>query len=617
MSPLLKLKWSSRESLCAQLLSVLQSIPLEGPHPHESTSADEHHRKVALYLREHPQEPWRHPTRERCIDLLARFAGPAQRDALRELLLDDREGLVARSHALDAACALGIELSPRELAGLLDEALAARDWGNPLSLDALLALARTEENCAIAEQALARATARQRVEVLARSRRSPLHARLRHLLHARWLAEDRETIRREGPDTDLEVDAALATWEQPGSWDVLAHLAHEEVSEALLDDLREGLPIEAFVRWARLRPEVYQQAAEALRLPLPELRAHFHVDDLRERLRHAATHQHLFTYVGDNVPVKRRENFPFAARLLAEWTEERPLLLSLLRHPDVAEHPRRALLAALLLVDRPVAIQWAGESLGAAEPPALVRHLLQEVAQAPRPEERPFYLDVLHGADDVAACFALEALLSLGGVGGDARERVEALARSTHPGLRVRAVAAQVREGRPEELPELARLTRESPEPWLRAEALRWLCEVDHEACRPCVEKALTDDAAWGDAPLAAAEALHALAKRGTPEDLALLMNASVAVLETFSSAARYSSYTFFQMRHLVDESLAFHLARDEGRAHDELPLPPARAFAFDILSHARTPGVKPLKSSFPRALFVPWSRREWGLTDT
>ncbi|MCE9673957.1 hypothetical protein LY474_39820 [Myxococcus stipitatus] len=512
---------------------------------------------------------------------------------------------------------MGIELSPREFAGLLDEALAERIWGSPPRVDALLSLARTEETCVVAEQALARATAKQRVEVLARSRRIPLHTRLRHLLHARWLAEDLEAIRRDAPDTNLEVHAAVATLEQPGSWDVLARLAHEEVSEEQLDRLRNGLPTEAFVRWARLRPELYQQAAEALRLPLAELRAHFHVDDLRERLSHAAMHQQLFTYLPGNIAVKRRETFPFAARLLAEWTEERPLLLSLLRHPDVAEHPRRALLAALLLVDRPAAIQWAAEALGAAELPALVLQLLQEAALAPRPEERPFFLEVLQGADEVAACFALEALLALGGVGSEARERVEALTRSTHPGLRVRAVAVQVREGRREELPELARLAREAPEPWLRAEALRWLCEVDREACQPCVEQALTDEAAWGDAPLAAAEALHALAKRGTPEDLSLLMNASVAVLETFSNASRYSSYTYFQMRYLVDESLEFHLARDEGREHGELPLPRAREFAFDILEHARAPGVKPPRTFFPRALFVPWSRHEWELGDT
>ncbi|AGC47416.1 hypothetical protein MYSTI_06143 [Myxococcus stipitatus DSM 14675] len=617
MSPFLKLKWSSRESLCAQLLSVLQSIPLDGPHPHESTSANEHSRKEALYRLEHPQPPWRHQTRERCIDLLARFAGPAQRDALRDLFLDDRETPGARRLALEGAHTLGIELSPRELAGLLDEALSARDGGSKLDLAVILSLARTEEDCAIAEQALSRATARARFEVLGRSRSRPLHARLRHLLLARWFAEDREVIQRDLPDPRFDIAAVVATWEHPSAWDALARLAHEEVSEEMMDDLRRGLPTEAFVRWARLRPELYQQAAEALRLPLPELRAHFAVDDLRERLRHAATHQYLFTFLHDNRPAKRGKNFPFAARLLAEWTEERPLLLSLLRHPDMAEHPRRALLAALLLVDRPAAIQWAWESLGAAELPALVLQLLQEVAMEPRPEERPFFLHVLQGSDDVAACFALEALFELGGVGDTARERVEALTRSTHPGLRVRAVAAQVREGRREELPELVRLAREAPEPWLRAEALRWLCEVDPEAGQPCVEQALTDDAAWGDAPLAAAEALRALAKRGRPDDLSLLMNASAAVMETFSSAVRYSIYTPFQIRHLVDESLEFHLARDEGRAQGELPMPSARKFAFDILSHARTPEVKPPKPLFPRALFVPWSRREWGLTDT
>ncbi|MBJ6759123.1 HEAT repeat domain-containing protein [Myxococcaceae bacterium JPH2] len=617
MFPYLKLKWSSRESLCAQLLSVLQSIPLEGPHPHESTSANEHYLKWALYLRAHHQKPGRDPTRERCIDLLARFAGPGQRDALRDLLLDDREGIVARSHSLQGALSVGIELSPREFAGLLDEALAKRDWGSPPDLDRLLCLARTEESCIIAEQALARATARQRVEVLAHSRTIPLHTRLRDLLYARWLAEDREAIRREDPDSYLERYAAVATWEQPGSWDVLARLAHEEVSQELLYNLRNGLPSEAFVRWARLRPELYQQAAEALRLPLPELRAHFHADDLRERLSHAAVHQQLFTSLRGNIAVKRDTTFPFAARLLAEWTEERPLLLRLLRHPNMADHPRRALLAALFLVDRPAAIQWAWESLGAAELPALVLELLQEVALAPRPEERPFFLEVLQGTDDVAACFALEALLGLGGVGDEARERVEALTRSTHPGLRVRAAAALIRAGRREQLPELVRLARGAPEAWLRAEALRWLCEVDREAGQPCVEQALTDESAWGDVPLAAAEALHALAKRGTPEDLSLLMNASVAVLETFNDASRYSSYTFFQMHYLVDESLEFHLARDEGREQGVLPSPRVRKFAFDILANARTPEVKPSRHSFPRALFSPWSRHEWGLTGT
>ncbi|WP_342375548.1 hypothetical protein NVS55_30205 [Myxococcus stipitatus] len=594
MSSFLKLKWSSRENLCAQLLSVLQSIPREAKHP---------------------QGLRRFRTREQCINLLARFAGPAQHGTLRDILLDDREAHVARRLALDGAISLGIELSPPELTGLIEEALANREGANALSLAEVLSLARTEEDCVIAEQALARVTAGQRFVVLGRSRRRPLHTRLRQMLHARWLAEDRAVVQGEVPELRFDVAAAVANWGHPSAWDALARLAHEEVSEEMMDDVRRGLPTEAFVRWARLNPKLYQQAAEALRLPLPEMRAHFSEEDLRERLRHAATHQRLFTSLHDNRPTKRGENFPFAARLLAEWSEERPLLLGLLRHPDVAEHPRRALLAALLLVDRAAAIQWARESLGAAELPALMLQLLQEVAMEPRPEERPFILEVLQGTDDVAACFALEALFELGGVGDAPLERVEALTRSAHPGLRVRAMATQVRAGRREGLPELVRLAREAPEPWLRAEALRWLCEVDREAGQPCLEQALADDATWGDAPLAAAEALRALAKRGTPEDLSLLMNASVAVLETFSNVVRYSNHTFFQMRYLVDESLEFHLARDEGRAHGELPMPSVRKFAFDILSHARTPEEKPPRPLFPRALFVPWSRREWGLT--
>ncbi|MFP2924878.1 HEAT repeat domain-containing protein [Pyxidicoccus sp. 3LG] len=289
----------------------------------------------------------------------------------------------------------------------------------------------------------------------------------------------------------------------------------------------------------------------------------------------------------------------------------RPLLLRMIGDSSLDEEARRPLLAALFNRDGAEATRWAQESLGVPEHAALVYQVLQQLTVEPEPDDRPLYLEALRSSDAVAQCFAIEGMLGLGESGAGWCDRLTSLLRSPHPGVRVRAAAGLAREGRREELPELRRLALEDPEPWLRAEALRWLGEVDMEGSASVVARGLADDGAWNDAPLGAAEAIWALSRRGTPEDLSRLLNAYPVLNEKFNDEKKYSVRVQWSLEFLLEECLKFHLARQEGHSHEELARPRCRESAYDLLERARSPEprAEPFREGIPSALFEPWYR--------
>ncbi|MFY0578784.1 HEAT repeat domain-containing protein [Cystobacter fuscus] len=92
--------------------------------------------------------------------------------------------------------------------------------------------------------------------------------------------------------------------------------------------------------------------------------------------------------------------------------------------------------------------------------------------------------------------------------------------------MRVRAAAGLLRWGRVEGGELLRRTARQSDEPWLRAEALRWLGALDAPGQVELLERGLRDETwekkRWPEAD----EAAWALFRWGTPEALGALLTA-------------------------------------------------------------------------------------------
>lgn len=534
------LVWSSRESIRAQLLSVLPTIPLEAFGP-----------------------------RREVVRLLGLFGSPELLPLFKALLLDEREHSAVRVRALLEGLSHGLHLSDGELAGLLTRPLAPEY--RSLFLQELLPLARTEDALSTLEATLLQLPARDRVHLLLHwsSELELLHPRLVDWLWARWSQHDRQSVPPTYDHGDGNRYLVLSTWEHPESWAYLTLKVPALPVMELEWYLSCGLPREALARLLAPHPEQSRLAAESLLLPLPALLAYFGHDALLRRLRRVVRAESI----AQRAPYQLLQHpvgFDAAVELLGEWPEARPLLFRLLCDFDLAEEVRRELLATLFERDRAVAIRWALVALSWPDNLPLVRFLLHRAVEKPEPIERPLFLAALRSTDDVAHCFAIEGLLTLGESGASWCDRLTSLLHAPHPVVRLRAAAGLARQGHEEGLPLLRRTALEAPEPWLRAEALRWLGEVDLEASRPVLEQGLSDPGVSDrHIELGGAEALHALSRRGRPEDLTALLNA-------------YVRGPFVQD---LDDHLEYHLRRQEGRSTEEPFLPLARNHALEFLS--------------------------------
>lgn len=495
---------------------------------------------------------------------------------MRALLLDPKESDSVRGAAQSAGLRHGLELSGPELASLLEASMARQDIGSyrlpwfPWTGD-IFFLVRTEEACAVAERLLLRVQPRARAEMLDDDalRDSGLFPPLEDWLHAQWAREDQRRLEEDG-EGDLNLRVAFRTRERPASQDFLLRRVREMTPEELAGSLfLWRLPCEEFLRWVEPHRPAFRLAAEALRLPLPVLLSHFGRDALLRRVEHVVRARAVSCRVDYGLLPAPRE-FPFAVRLLGEWSEARPLLLRLLCDLRLEEEVRRPMLEELFARERAVAIRWALAAMDWPENAALVRRLLHSAARAPEPGDRALFLKALHDSEAVAQCLAIEGLLGLGESGAAWCEWLTSLLQANHPAVRLRAAAGLIRAGRREELPALRRTALQAPEPWLRAEALRWLGEVDAEASQPLFAAALSDKGSWDShhISLGSDEAIWALSRRGTPEAPSLLLNA----------------YLRGCFSYVLNEHLVFHLARQEGRPAEEVPAPECRLHALDIL---------------------------------
>ena len=523
--------WTSREGLLTQLLAFLDALP---PEAFEA--------------------------RVRALRLLALVGDPRQLPRVRAWLFNPGEHFSVRAWALHVAVELGLEPSAEELLGLLREsALVPVSEGSAVRLDVArcLRLVRTEASLPALEAVLGAWSPWERTELLVRLRRegAPLPGPVVSWLYTRWCQADHALLAREpgGPERNLQV--ATATWTRPESWALI-----ERDAPGLAPGALEPVPEEALHQLLREHPEALREAAEALRLPWPALVECLGREGLTRRLEQVLRAQSVSLQV-DYGLVPAPESAPRALDVVGQWPEARPLLVRLLCDLGLALEVRQALLERLLRRERATALRWARAAGKWPDNQPLVRTVLREAAAAPGPEDRALFLLALAGADEAAGCFALEGLLSLGESGPAWSERLEALLYAPHPLVRVRAAAGLAKQGREEGSELLRHTARTAAEPWLRAEALRWLGEVDAPGHRVWLEEGLRDDTWEKRLWPGADEAAWALFRWGAPEALGALLTAYLR-----GGTADVEPY------------LEVHLARHEGRPEQSLPPPRARA---------------------------------------
>ncbi|ATB33660.1 HEAT repeat domain-containing protein [Melittangium boletus] len=524
------LVWSSRTGIRAQLLSFLDALPAEA-----------------------------FDARMRALRLLRLFGGEEQLPLVRRLLLEPREPLPVRAWALEVGVSLGLRLSGPELSGLLQE--------GALEVYPCLHLVRSEEEVSWIVPTLEPWSAWERTDLFLQSRRrgDPLPAAVVGWLYARWLQEDRRVLDTEpgGPERNLQV--AAATWTRPESWALLATEANHLPSDTL--------PEEALHQLLRDDPEALHHAAEALRLPLPSLLACLGREGLSRRLEQVVRAQSLSLSVSYGL-IPPQEAYSRALALIEAWPEARPLRLRLLCDFKVASDIREALLRQLFRHERDTALRWTLAALPWPANAPLVRTVLREAAGSAQPSDRPLFLAALEGKDEAAGCFALEGLIALDESGPDWRGRLEALGYSSHPLVRVRAAAGLARAGEASGWESLRHTAREASEPWERAEALRWLGELNAPEHAELLVRGLRDDTwekkRWPEAD----EAAWALFQWGTPEALGALLSAHLS-----GGTADIDGY------------LEAHLARQEGRPVKALAPPRTRTLVARFIEQPYSGG--------------------------
>jgi HEAT repeat protein len=531
--------WSSRENILAQLQSLLETTPRQDTALRRSIV-------------------WR----------LGIFGGPEQLPLLRTLLFDVREHFSVRHAALDVGGRHGLHLSGPELTRLLsrDSTLSCDGHDHPgpchPPLEHLLSLVRPKEEdaCIVAEAALGEASPETRAHLLVKTECTPLPPRLVEWLFARWYSEDRQLLGGERPwGHECNLWVAITHRARPEARKLLVDWTWERTTGALEECPYRELSDPEREQLQKSVPRLLHRFAESLVLLLPELVAHHGTEALLRRLRQIIRAQNVACRVPYAL-VKGPPEFPRAVELLGEWRDARALLYQLLCDFQVEPEVRTALVGSLFENDRAAASRWALTALRYPDNAEPVHQVLCLAANAPTPEDRPLFLMALRGTDDVAHCFALAGLLLLGESGAGWRDRLGALTHSPLPLVRLRAAACLVKQGRSEWLPLIQTSALEAPEPWLRADAVRWLGEVAAEASRPILRQVLLAEASLEPRKRSSAlvEAAWALSRLGTDEDLSALLDVSI------HDASSY----------VLDQALEHHLARQEGRPCEDVSPP-------------------------------------------
>ncbi|WPB73832.1 HEAT repeat domain-containing protein [Archangium violaceum] len=483
--------------------------------------------------------------------MLGIFGGAELLPFLRPLLFDPQTGYHLRDATLRVGSKYGLRLSSPELVQLHE----LDDPGLPLEY--LLLCARLEDFGVAMEEALLRLSPGERVSILTATDLSPQPPELMEWLYARWYQSDRHLLeeKEESWGRTRNIKVAFAHRERPEAWSLLTEWTREMTSKELEQSFhRKWRPVgDELARLASASPALHHRALEGLLLPRQDLLAHFGEDGLLRRLERVVRATSLAYTLPFGV-MKRPPAFRQAVDLLCEWGGARRLLYRLLCDFKVALEVRRALLERLCDHDRAVAVRWA---LVAAKYPdnAELVHLVLQYASSPA--GRPLLLAALRGTDEVAQGLAISGLLVLGESGAGWCDRLISLSNASEPTVRLRALAGLVQQGRSEWLAPLRQMALEAPDQRLRAEALHWLAMWDGEASRHLFMKVLANaPSAAGTASSEVEEAVWALSRQGTDEDLSALLDAFVAGCGS----------------EILGDQLEYHLALREGHPGSGIP---------------------------------------------
>ncbi|RJS25688.1 hypothetical protein DRW03_04185 [Corallococcus sp. H22C18031201] len=535
--------WSSRESMAAQLVSL---------------------------LRNPSREPNDFRRRVRCISLLGVFGGDEQLSLLRELILNPQEPYHVRVNALRVASRFGLSLTSHEFVQLSEERIQGEE--PDLSMRMLFDSARLESFDDVITAALLRQAPDMRGHLLWVPCRTPQPPELGAWLFERWHQVDHHLMaKQEAGSTTREMKSlrvACAQRNRPEAWQVLCEWV-EGASEARVEDWLESLQGEDCEWVARLAasvPSLRPVAAKCLQLALHELLAHWGEQALLHRLDRIVRAAHVAHMVARRLVAPPRF-LSRAMELLGAWdVARRRVLYRRLCDLDMALEVRLDLFEQLRENDPAAATKWALVAFRYPENGELLRRILASVMfRQPRPEDRPVLQMALRETDAEMQRLALSALLALGDNGPGWEDRLQSLSHAESPDLRVLALAGLVQSGQRAELEPLRRLTQAGHDWRVRDTALHWLGMLDaedsHSLFLDCLaEVVLEIDGAVPrskDGPIPAG-ASSALSRRGTNEDLSLLLN------------LRLGGYICDSL----DNHFRYHLARKEGAPVSEWPPP-------------------------------------------
>ncbi|MBJ6764579.1 hypothetical protein JGU66_27745 [Myxococcaceae bacterium JPH2] len=533
-----RLVWSSRESIAAQLVALLKSEPRE--------SVD---------------------LRFRALSLLDIFGSNEQIPFLRELAFDPLEHYRIRVNALRVATKYGLTLSGREFVQLSGDPAYGMSVISGLRM--MFDIARLESLDDALKEELLQLSPRKRSSILSLSGHVPQPPELEAWLFEQWYQTDRHLL--VAPDSDIpegamrNVNIALAHRERPEAWHLLCEWS-EGLSDEQWEELlgrRSGPSREEVARLANASRALHRFAARRLLLPLAALRAHWGDEELLRRLDRVIQAAHVASIVPHSMVAPPRF-FSQAVELLGEWEVARHrVLYRRLCDFNLAQAVRFHLYQQLRTRDPAVAARWALVASHYPENTELLQRILDRpLSHTPVPEDRPVLLAALRETEEREQSLALSGLLSLGESGPGWVDRLQSLSHAESPHVRVLALAGLVQQGQREWLEPLRRMAVDDSDQSGRRTALEWLAKLDAEVSGPLFANLLLKEVSEQDAnprekrSLLSHPALEALSRRGTAEDLSLLLE------------ARLGGY-FTQH---VDKHFRHHLARQEGEPVADWP---------------------------------------------
>ncbi|MCE9666551.1 HEAT repeat domain-containing protein [Myxococcus stipitatus] len=535
-----RLVWSSRESVAAQLVALLEESPRE--------SID---------------------LRFRCISLLGVFGSDAQVPLLKGFVFDPTEPYRIRLNALRVATNLGMTLTGEEFVRLMETPAGEGGWTpNLFGLFDYARLASFDEPI---QGALHRLSPEDRSKLLRSPGWVPQPPELEAWLFELWCHSDRHLL--VAPDAnvpegeELNVTVAVSRRERPEAWRLLVEWSEglgERQLEELLSRLHRWAGPEGVARLASASSAFHDFVARRLLLPLDALLAHWGEEELLRRLDRVVQAENVSSIVPHGL-VRGPRFFDEVVELMVSWEVARQrVLYRRLCDFGIASEVRFDLYRRLRKDAPSAAACWMLVAWRYPDNRDLVLRILERViTRAPMPEDRPVLLLALRETDVAVQRAALSALLALGESGPGWVDRLQSLSHSESPEVRVLAFAGLARHGAREGLAALRRMAVDAPDWHVRSVAIEWLGALDAEDSRPLFVDVLTQVVAgtegvdsggtkngWSDT------AFGALSRRGRDEDLSLLLEMRLRGISTQAA----------------DNHFRHHLARQEGEPVGDWP---------------------------------------------